>query len=217
MLRILIVDNHPVCRAGYREILICEPRYEVDEARDGKEALQSLTRRSYNLVLLDLQLTDSSGLEVLAAMQILNASIPVLITSALPANQYVYHVMRAGAKGYLSKGADLREARTAVQSVLMGDYYVDSGSSRLIAFDEKAPHERLSTQEFEVFYQLARGVRLSTIASRMRLIVKTVSTYRTRLLNKMKLENNMGVAAYAHRHGLFAQTEPVNTRVTSTR
>jgi two-component system, NarL family, invasion response regulator UvrY len=207
--RILIADDHAVVRAGIRQYLEAEPSVrEIGEAASGRETLEQLRAQDWDLLLLDIFMPDQSGLDILRQIQNDYPKVRVLILSGLPEEQYALSVLRAGASGYLPKDSAPEELTKAVLTVLAGRRYVSPGvAEMLVAGMDKNPgsqqHERLSTREFQVLSKLAAGRAVSQIAEELQLSVKTVSTYRSRVLEKMGLKTNADLTSYALRHGLI--------------
>ena len=209
MSRILIADDHAVVRAGIRQFLEAESSVrEIGEAASGRETLDQLRAKEWDLVLLDIFMPDRGGLDILRHIQTGHPNVRVLVLSGLPAKQYAVSVLRAGASGYLAKDVAAEELIKAVRTVLDGRRYVSSDVAELlVAGLEKDPdspqHADLSTREFQVFSKLAAGRTVSEIAGELLLSVKTVSTYRSRVLDKMGFKTNADLTAYALRSGLI--------------
>ncbi len=209
MSKILIADDHAVVRAGIRQYLEAESSIrEIGEAASGRDTLEQLRAREWDLVLLDIFMPDQSGLDILREIQNGYPKVRVLMLSGLPEEQYALSVLRAGASGYLPKDSAPEELIKAVLTVLAGRRYVSPEVAELlVAGMDKNPggqqHERLSTREFQVLSKLAAGRAVSEIAEELQLSVKTVSTYRSRVLEKMGLKTNADLTSYALRHGLI--------------
>jgi DNA-binding NarL/FixJ family response regulator len=209
--RILIADDHAVVRAGYRQFLEAEPTVsEVGEAASGNETLDQLRIKAWDLLLLDIHMPDRSGLDILRHVTAGYPDVRVLVMSGLPEAQYARNVLRAGASGYLSKGSDSGELIRAVKLVLAGRKYVSAALAEAMAADVESPldknqpvHSRLSTREFQIFCKLAAGAGVSAIADELSLSVKTVSTYRSRVLEKMRFTSNAEITSYALRNELI--------------
>jgi len=207
--RILIADDHAVVRAGIRQFLDAEPSVrEIGEAASGRDALEKLHSKEWDLVLLDIYMPDQSGLDILRQIQSDFPRVRVLVLSGLPEKQYAMSVLRAGASGYLPKDAAPEQLIKAVHTVLAGRRYVSPEVAELLVAgmdqDPGSPqHERLSPREFQVLSKLAAGRAVSAIAEELQLSVKTVSTYRSRVLEKMGLKTNADLTSYALRHGLI--------------
>lgn len=209
MSKILIADDHAMVRAGIRQYLEAESSVrEIGEAANGRDTLEQLRTREWDLVLLDIFMPDQSGLDILRHIQTDHPKVRVLILSGLPEKQYAVSVLRAGASGYLPKDSAPEDLIKAVQTVLAGRRYVSPEVAELlVAGMDKDPgsqqHERLSAREFQVLSKLAAGRAVSEIANELELSVKTVSTYRSRVLEKMGLKTNADLTSYALRHGLI--------------
>jgi DNA-binding NarL/FixJ family response regulator len=212
MSKVLIADDHAVVRAGYRQFLEAEPSItDVGEASSGSEALAELRRKSWDLLLMDIHMPDRSGIDILKHVSTGYPNVRVLIMSGLPEEQYARNVLRSGARGYLSKGGSPEELLKAVRLVLSGSRYISASLAESMAADLEKPHDQsrkplhtaLSAREFQIFRKLATGAPLGGIAKELSLSVKTVSTYRSRILEKMTFKSNADVTAYALRSGLI--------------
>jgi DNA-binding NarL/FixJ family response regulator len=207
---VLIADDHAVVRAGYRQFLESEPAIRViGEASNSEEVLNQLRTGSWDLMLLDINMPDRSGLDLLKYVTTHYPSLYVLITSGLPEEVYAGNALRAGARGYLSKGSDPDELLRAMRVVLAGRRYVSAMLAERMAADldsgrnrNEPLHAALSTRELQTFCKIAGGFTIAEIAKELGLSVKTVSTYRTRILEKMSLKSNADITAYAMRNGL---------------
>ena len=209
MLRVLIADDHTVVRRGLKQILLEGfPAAMVEEVGDAEELIKKIIQAEWDLVISDLSMPGRSGLEALQQIKQLQPKLPVLILSIHPEEQYALRVLRAGAAGYLSKDMAPDELVIAVQKVLMGKKYITETIAEKLAsvLDQdgnKAPHESLSDREFSVLKLLASGKSVSEIAESMFLSVTTVSTYRTRIMNKMNMKNNADLTLYAIEYKLM--------------
>jgi len=207
--RILIADDHAVVRAGIRQFLEGESNIkEIGEAATGNETLDQLRAGKWDLVLLDIFMPDRSGLDILRHIQVGHPKVKVLVLSGLPEQQYAINVLRAGACGYLAKDSAPEELLKAVNNVLAGRRYVSAALAEILVADldsdpNKPLHTRLSTREFQIFCKIAGGRGVSDIANELSLSVKTVSTYRSRILEKMSFKTNADVTSYALRNGLI--------------
>ena len=211
MLRILLVDDHAVVRSGMRQILhdVCGS-VEIGEAATGAEALSAVQTSEWELVFLDIRLPDRSGVDVLRQIKSLKPSLPVLILSTYGESQYAVRLIRAGAAGYLTKDAEEEEIGTAVRQAVAGRKYISPEVGELLATqfdvanrDSSTPaHESLSNREYQIFLELAAGVRPVDIAKKFNVSAKTVATHRSRILQKMGLSNNAELTLYAYRHNL---------------
>ncbi|MFC0399561.1 response regulator transcription factor RqpR [Paraburkholderia rhizosphaerae] len=201
-LRILLAEDHAVVRQGVRQLLLDRGvAHEVAEAQTGAEALMQASRHPYDVVLLDISLPDLNGVEVLKRLKRKVPRVPVLMFSMYREDQYAVRALKAGAAGYLSKTIDAAQMIAAIQQVAAGRKYVSPAMAEALAnyvsFDgEQMPHEKLSDREYQTLCMLASGKRLTDIAVALSLSVKTVSVYRTRLLEKMKLRNNAELTFY---------------------
>jgi len=209
MAKVLIADDHAVVRAGLRQFLEEDPSItEIGDASTGREALDALRSGRWDLLILDINMPDRSGLDILSHIRAAGYSTRVLVMSGLPERQYALNVLRAGARGYLSKEGAPDELLKAVRAILDGRRYVSPALAELLVSEldqdtDKPLHARLSEREFQVLCKLAAGRAVSDIAGELCLSVKTVSTYRTRVLDKMHLETNADLTTYALRNGLI--------------
>ena len=206
--RVLIADDHAVVRAGFKKFLEADSSITaIGEASTGSDTLDQLRKQNWNLVLLDIHMPDRSGLDILRHIQTGHPNVKVLVMSGLPEQQYAVNVLRAGASGYLSKDSAPEELMKAVRTVLAGRRYVSAALAEILVADldgdpDKPMHARLSTREFQIFCKLAAGRGVSDIANELSLSVKTVSTYRTRILEKLGLTSNVDIARFAMKAGL---------------
>ena len=209
MSRILIADDHAVVRAGIRQFLADDPTIKgMGEATTGSETLDQLRAAKWDLVILDINMPDRSGLDVLRHIQSSHPETRVLIMSGFPERQYAINVLKAGASGYLPKDSPPEELMKAVHTVLAGRRYVSATLAEILVSDldndaDKPLHTRLSEREFQIFCKLGSGAAVSAIAGELCLSVKTVSTYRTRILEKMGFKSNADMTSYALRNGLI--------------
>lgn len=208
-MRILIVDDHAIVREGLKHILSRMPECgRVGEARDGIEALRLIRESRWDVVLLDISMPGKSGLDVLKRVRQENPKLPVLVLSIFPEDQYAIRVLRAGASGYLTKDSAPEQLIAAVRQALAGGKYISPAvASRLVnglaGESSAALHESLSDREFQILRLIASGNTVSEIAAQLNLSVKTVSSYRTRLLDKLQLKNNAQIMVYAMTHSLL--------------
>jgi two-component system invasion response regulator UvrY len=207
MIRILLVDDHPVVRHGIRQILIDGMKaVSVGEANDVPTASASIRTDAWDVVVLDLTLPGASGLDLLKEIRRERPNLPVLVLSMHPAAQFARRVLAAGASGYLTKDSAATDLIQAIDDIRRGRLYVGSqlpdwASTAAAAL--KAPHEQLSDREYQVLRMLGSGRTVSEIAAALRLSVKTVSTYRSRLLDKLQMRSNAEVMRYAIENGLM--------------
>jgi DNA-binding NarL/FixJ family response regulator len=209
MIRIVIVDDHAIVRTGLRQFFSTQVDLRVTgEAGTGREALDLVRRGDLDVVLMDLSMPDQSGVDALAAIKAREPNLPVLILSGYPEAHYATTLLRQGASGYLNKECDPEEIVKAIRTVVRGRKYITPAVAELLADglgvdSDKQPHELLSEREFQVFLRLAKGETISHMADSMALSVKTVSTYRTRVMEKMKLSTNSDLTYYALKNGLI--------------
>lgn len=210
MLQVAIVDDHQIVRAGFRELLGETVDIQVCfEAASGEEALDQLRGTSCDVLLLDISLPGKSGVDVLRSVRQRYPDMKVLMLSGFPEESYALAMIRNGANGYLCKDCDQKELVRAIRTVSNGRRYVSPRTAELLA-DElsggrpEAPHESLSERELQVFLRLAKGESVSEIAQHLHLSVKTISTYRSRLIEKLDVSSNAELATYALRHGLIS-------------
>jgi len=207
-LRILIADDHSIVRKGLKQVLIDElGPIDFGEACNGQEALTQVQKAHWDIALLDVTMPGPSGLDVLKQLKELQPAIRVLVLSMHPEDQYAVRVLRAGAAGYLTKNTASDLVAEAVKKVLAGGTYVSPSLAENLAGSlneppAKAAHEKLSDREFQILRLIAAGKSVKEIGFDLSLSVKTVSTYRTRLLHKLKLTTTAELIRYALREGL---------------
>jgi two-component system invasion response regulator UvrY len=209
MIRVVIVDDHAIVRTGLRQFLSEHVDLRVTgEAADGKEVLELLRQGEVDVILMDLSMPGHGGVDALAAVKARAPDLPVLILSGFPEAHYATALLRQGASGYLNKECDPEEIVSAIRTVVRGRRYITPAVAELLADNlsgdvDKPLHETLSERELQVFLRLARGETVGHIADSMSLSVKTVSTYRTRVMEKMKLASNSDLTYYALKNGLI--------------
>ena len=207
MIRILIVDDHPVIRSGLRKILTdaCGLR-KFQEAKDADEAIDTLAVSNCDLVISDISMPGKSGVELLRYVKQVYPALPVLLLSIHPEERYAAQARQLGASGYVQKDVVASELSVAVGAVLKGHQHWSVRLKQTIA--DNAPvvdgtlHYALTGREFEVFYKLGRGESVTQIADELCLSVQTVSTYRARILIKLNMSNNADIMHYVMRNGL---------------
>ncbi len=208
MSNILIVDDHAVVRAGLRQIISgVSGITAVDEADDAREALSKIQKNVYSVVVLDISMPGKSGLDVLKEIRDEHPKLPVLMLSMYPEDQYAMRALRSGASGYMTKDSPPAELITAIRTVAAGRKYISSDLAERLAYNlnadmKKEPHEILSDREYQVLCMIASGKTLTDIGDQLSLSVKTISTYRSRILEKMQLKNNAEMTNYAIRNNL---------------
>jgi DNA-binding NarL/FixJ family response regulator len=208
MIKVLIADDHAIVRKGLRQIIKEQAPYlAVDEAADGRAVLEKVQSEPWDILLLDISMPKVSGLEILREMKHNHPSLPVLILSMHPEEQYAVRVLRAGAAGFINKSCALDEVVPAIEKVLAGGRYVSPTLAERLASDldkprDKLPHETLSNREYGVLLMLAEGKTVGKIATELSLSPKTISTYRARILQKMELHSNAELMRYVMDHQL---------------
>ncbi|HEY5910926.1 MAG TPA: response regulator transcription factor [Verrucomicrobiae bacterium] len=208
-MKILLADDHAVVRRGLRQILADEfKRATFGEARNAQEALDLVWKDAWDVVVLDITMPGRSGLEVLREIKRTRPRLPVLVLSMHPESQFAVRVLTRGAAGYMTKESAPEELVGAVKKVLAGGRYVSTSLAEKLATylsndGQKPPQELLSDREFQVLRLIASGKIVSEIAKELSLSVKTISTYRTRVLEKMGLRNNAELMHYAMQHQLL--------------
>jgi two-component system invasion response regulator UvrY len=210
MIRVALADDHTIVRAGLKQYL-CEQvdLRVVGEACNGKEALELVRGGEVDVLIMDLSMPDQSGVDALAAIKARFPDLPVLILSGYPEAHYATNLLRQGASGYLNKECDPADIIQAIRTVFRGRKYITPAVAELLADGlgspaaDKPAHELLSEREFQVFLRLAKGETVGHMAEGMSLSVKTVSTYRTRVLEKLKLASNSDLTYYALKNGLI--------------
>lgn len=206
-IKILIADDHPLFRQGLKNAFSETPDIEVvGEAESGNDVLAKVREHDLSLVLLDISMPGKGGLEVLKQLKTEFPKIPVLILSVYQENQYAVRFIKAGASGYLTKDSDVDTLLEAVRKVAQGGNYASADITEKLAFDflniDKPPHELLSDREYQVFSMIATGKSLTEIGKDLSLSVKTISTHRTRILEKMKMKKNAELIHYSIQHEL---------------
>jgi DNA-binding NarL/FixJ family response regulator len=208
MIKILIADDHPVVRKGLKEIIQATSDMTVSgEASDGQEVLEKVMKIDFDVVVLDIAMPGRSGLDILKELKSGKPELPVLILSIHPEEQYAVRVLKAGASGYLTKDSAPDELITAIRKVSRGKKYISASLAEKLAYDleigaEKPLHETLSDREYEVMCLIASGKTVKEIAEQLFLSGKTISTYRSRILEKMKMRSSAELTHYAIKHEL---------------
>lgn len=208
MIRIVIVDDHQIVRAGLRQFFSEQVDLRVTgEAATGREVLELIRGGEVDVIVMDISMPDQSGIEVLAAIKARAPELPVLILSGFPESHYATMLLKQGASGYLNKECDPDEIIKAIRALALGRKYITPAVAELLAnglnVENKSPHETLSERETQVFLRLSKGETIGNIAEGMSLSVKTVSTYRTRVMEKLHLASNSDLTYYALKNGLI--------------
>ncbi len=208
MIKILVVDDHAIVRDGLKRILMDIPDMVVaDEASNGEEVINKVGNNHYDLVLLDISLPGRDGLDVLKQLKCTNPQIPILILSMYPEEHYAVRSLRAGASGYLTKQSSSDELVGAIRKVAQGRRYITPSLAEKLAFDlgvdvRKLPHEKLSDREYQVMCMIGSGKTVKEIAETLFLSVRTISTHRAHILEKMEMKNNAQLTYYAIKNTL---------------
>jgi len=203
MIRILITDDHAMVRQGLVQILEKSGEMKVvAEFANGSDALNWLLRNECDVALLDIAMPGLNGIDLLKCLQERHAKLPVLIISAYPEEQYAVRLIKAGAAGYLNKECAPEEIVDAVRTIASGKKYVSAAVANMLVNEIAAPHEKLlhetlSNREYQIFQLLAQANTVTNIAEMLHLSSKTISTYRSRILEKMQLHNNAELMRYA--------------------
>lgn len=210
MVDILVVDDHAVVRAGVRYFVAEMPDMQIAaEAATAQEAIRLIRARKFDIVLLDIAMPDKSGVEVLKQIKRERPELPVLMLSMHPENRYAVQILRSGASGYVQKEALATELVNAIQTIMKGHKYISPAVAELLTADpattdsQRPLHELLSAREYQIFCRLGQGEGVSKIADELCLSVKTVSTYRSRVLEKMHMQNNADIIYYAIKQNLI--------------
>ncbi|MCP4988902.1 MAG: response regulator transcription factor [Colwellia sp.] len=213
MLKIIIVDDHAIVRAGIRQLLQeASILSELGEATNGVKAMSLIRNQDWDLVLLDIKLPDRSGVDVLKLIKSEKPKLPVLIISSYPESQYAVRLIHGGAAGYLSKDAPDEEILKAIDVTTKGKKYISPIVAELLANfvyqsgQKEGPecsHEILSDREYQVFLELATGAGPNLIAQKLNVSAKTITTHRSRILQKMGFTNNAEIVLYANRYELI--------------
>lgn len=202
-IKIGLVDDHAILRSGLRAFLEEEADFLVTaEASSGREAIDMVRQHELDVMLMDISMPGQTGIEALAMIRAKAPDVAIIILSSYPEEHYAVHLIRQGASGYLNKQCEPAEIVDAIRRVAGGNRYITPAVAELLAQqlnrpDADQPHERLSEREFQVFTRLAKGETVSDIGEALSLSVKTISTYRTRIMEKMALQSNSDLTYYA--------------------
>ena len=208
-MEIIIADDHSIVREGLKQILFEIPDMNIsDEAKNGNELFQKILKNHYDIVVLDIKMPGTNVIDLIKKIKNHKAHMPILILSMYPEEQYAVRMLKAGASGYLTKESAPKELVTAIQKIAEGGKYISPSLAEQLANHlgdnrEKPNHEILSDREFQVFQMISAGKSVKGIAEELNLSEKTVSTYRARVLQKMKLKNNAELTHYAFKHNLI--------------
>lgn len=208
MIKILVADDHAIVREGLKQIVRETSDMEVaGEAGNSREVIELVTKHHWDVILLDIGMPGKSGMDVLKEVKAEKPGLPVLMLSMYPEEQYAVRALRAGASGYLTKESVPDELINAIRKVSAGGKYVSSSLAEKLAYDLQAPaerpvHEVLSDREYQVLCMIAGGDTIKEIADQLCLSIKTISTYRSRILEKMRMKNSAELMHYAIKHEL---------------
>jgi two-component system, NarL family, invasion response regulator UvrY len=208
MISVMVADDHPIVRAGLKQIIMDDRNLMLaGEASNGADLLEKIRHRDCDVIVMDLSMPGMDGLDLLKQLKIDKPHLPVIILTVHPESQYALRILKAGASGYVTKDSAADELIQAIRKVYRGGKYITPSLAEKIAFaldgdTAKLPHENLSDREYQVLCLIGSGKTVSQIADSLSLSVKTVSTYRSRILEKMQLENNAELIHYALQNGL---------------
>jgi two-component system invasion response regulator UvrY len=209
--RIILADDHSFIRLGLIEILKDEyPAAEIKQVGDGETLIKEVTLHDWDLVISDLDMPGRSGLEALEQIKLIKPELPVLILSIYAEDLYAVRVLKAGASGYLNKNSAPDELITAVQRISLGKKYITAEIAEKLLMsgdDTKKPHELLTNREFEIFKLLALGKTVTQIAESLSLALTTISTYRSRIMEKLNLSTNSDLTRYAISNHIISDIE----------
>jgi DNA-binding NarL/FixJ family response regulator len=208
MLRVLVADDHPIIRQGLRQIISeAGDMAVIDEVSEGLAVLDRVRAGSCDVVLLDISLPGRNGIEILKQLKKEYPRLPILMLTMHPEEQYAIRALKAGASGYLTKESTPDELVTAIRKVSTGGKYVSSSLAEKLTYhlggiDKQSPHETLSDREYQIMLFIASGKTVTQIAKELSLSIKTISTYRSRILEKMIMKNNAELTYYAIKNQL---------------
>jgi len=203
MLHILIADDHAIVSQGLKQLLQTQyPAAKIEEVRDTAALIEKAMNEPWDIVITDINMPGTNGLEALQQIREVHPGLPFLVMSMYPEEQYALRALKAGASGYLAKDKVHEEIGQAVKTVLQGKKFItisvaEQLTDSLIGYNQIEPHKQLSNREFDVFKMLAEGKSISDIAIQLKLSPTTVSTYRSRIMEKMKIKSNAELARYA--------------------
>lgn len=202
MIKILLADDHPIIIKGLKQIIEEEDDMKVTgEAKNGNEALELMRKNDYDIAILDITMPKKTGVEVIEEMKYLKKKIPVLVLSVHPEDQFAMRILKTGAKGYMTKESAPEHIVEAIKKIVNGGKYISPALAEKILSDmnsdrDEAPHETLSNREFQIIIMIASGKTLKEIAKELNLNIKTISTYRQRILEKMNMTSNAELTRY---------------------
>lgn len=209
MIRIVIADDHEIVRAGLKQIISDDEDMEVlGESNNGENLIELVKKNDYDVVLLDLKMQGISGIDVIKHIKVIKPDLPIIVLSMHAEDQYAVRTIKAGASGYITKETAAESLITAVRRVVAGGKYISQTLAETLADSiagggTELPHEKLTDREFQVMSMIASGKTVSEIGSELFLSVKTISTYRQRILEKMNMKNNSELTHYAIKNNLL--------------
>ncbi|MBI4810791.1 MAG: response regulator transcription factor [Ignavibacteriales bacterium] len=209
MIKVVIADDHQLIREGIKKTLKEEGDINVvGEACNGEDLLDIVGKKEFDIVVTDLSMPGLSGLDLIKKLRDRSPKLPILVLSMHPEERFALRVLKAGASGYLTKESAPEGLVEAIRKIVNGGKYITPSLAERLAVEmddkqEKLPHESLSDREFQIFIMLSSGVPTKDICEKLFLSLSTVHTYRTRILEKMKMESNSDLTHYAVKHGLI--------------
>ena len=209
MIKVLIADDHPIVRIGMKHIIEEDTEITIaGEASDGEEALEKILNNDFDLVLLDISMPGRDGLDVLKQIKKERPNLPVLILSIYPEEEFAIRALKTGASGYMTKKSAPYELTTAIKTVMQGKKYISSSLVEILASylktdTEDKPHKNLSNREFQVMCMISSGKNAHDIAEELSINIKTVRTFRSRILKKMDMKNDVELSHYAIQNHLL--------------
>lgn len=209
MIQVLVVDDHTIFRSGVQRLLLDEADIRMTgEASNGNEAIDQIRSRRYDVVLLDINMEGRGGLDVLASLRAAQPALPVLMLSMYPEEQYALVAMQGGASGYIAKDAAPADLVHAIRKVAAGGQYLSARAAplvldRLQGKDERPAHQRLTVREHQIMLMMLKGMSLTEIGEEMLISVKTVSTHRSHILDKLGVTSTAELVLYAVRQGII--------------
>ncbi len=212
MVRVVIADDHTIVREGLKQLLLAAGVFEIaGEARDGQEVLKLAREKDFDVLLLDLSMPGKSGMDLIKQVKSERPRLRILVLSMHQEHQYAVRAIKAGASGYLTKDSASTQLVSAIEKVAGGGAFISAEVAEQLALGampqtEGPPHTSLSDREYQVFRMLVSGQAVSEIANELNLSVKTVSTHKARLMEKMGIENQADLVRYAMRHRLVDDT-----------
>ncbi len=214
MIRIVIADDHAIVREGLKRIVSSADDLQVvGEAADGTDVMQCVRESEFDVLVLDLSMPGRSGMELIKLVRSEKPKVRILVLSMHQELQYAVRAIKSGASGYLTKESAPAQLEQAIRKIAAGGAFISAEVAEQLAlrampFGTSAPHESLSNREFEVFRLIAAGITVTDIATRLKLSVKTISTHKANLMQKMGLQNQSELIRYAIRHGVSEPLEP---------